>query len=57
VCGHLFTERISDKQKWLSDGGKKDIGKYRATLSNVFKELSKADRHEVKGQPGKGLVY
>ena len=43
VCGHLFTERISDEQKRLSDGGEKDIGKYRAALSNVFKELSEAE--------------
>ena len=43
VCGHLFTECISDKQKRLSNGGKKDIGKYHAALSNVFKELSEAE--------------
>jgi hypothetical protein len=43
VCGHLFTERISDEQKRLSDGGEKDIGKYRAALSNVFEELSEAE--------------
>ena len=43
MCGHLFTERISDEQKQLSDGGEKDIGKYRATLSNVFEELSEAE--------------
>src|ERR1700691_6039251 len=43
VCGHLFTERISDEQKRLSNGGEKDIGKYRAALSNVFEELSEAE--------------
>ena len=43
MCGHLFTERISDEQKQLSDGGEKDIGKYRAALSNVFEELSEAE--------------
>ena len=43
MCGHLFTERISDEQKRLSNGGEKDIGKYRAALSNVFEELSEAE--------------
>ena len=43
MCGHLFTERISDEQKRLSNGGEKDIGKYRAALSNVFEELNKAE--------------
>jgi len=40
VCAHLFTDRISDEQKRLSDDGEKDIGKYRAALSNIFEELS-----------------
>jgi hypothetical protein len=40
ACGHIFADRISDEQKALSDGGEKDIGKYRAALANVFEQLS-----------------
>ena len=40
VCGQLFTDRISDEQKRFSDAGEKDIGKYRAALSNIFEKLS-----------------
>ena len=40
VCAHLFSGRISDKQKELSDDGEKDIGKYCTALSTVFEELS-----------------
>jgi len=43
VCSHLFSGRISDEQKRLSDGVEKDIGKYRAALSNVFEELSEEE--------------
>jgi hypothetical protein len=43
VCAHLFADRISDEHKRLSDGGDKDIGKYRAALSNVFEELSEEE--------------
>jgi len=42
VCAHLFTDRISDEQKRLSDG-EKDIGKYRAALSAIFEELSEEE--------------
>ena len=42
VCAHLFTARISDEQKRLSDGDK-EIGKYRAALSAVFEELSEEE--------------
>ena len=40
VCAHLFSDRISDEQKRLSDDGEKDISKYCAALSAVFEELS-----------------
>ena len=43
MCGQVFTDRVSDKQKRLSDAGKKDIGKYRAALSNIFEQLSEAE--------------
>jgi hypothetical protein len=43
VCSHLFTARISDEQKLLSDGGEKAIGKYRAALANVFDNLSEEE--------------
>ena len=45
VCSHIHTDRISEEQKSLSEAGEKDIRKYRAALSNVFKALSE---HEVK---------
>jgi len=44
VCSYLFTARISDEQKLLSDGGEKDIGKYRAALANVFDNLTSVKR-------------
>lgn len=40
MCTHLFADRISEEHKILSDGGEKDIGKYRAALANVFEQLS-----------------
>jgi hypothetical protein len=43
VCGYIFAEQISEEQKRLSDGGEKDIRKYRAALSNIFEELSDAE--------------
>jgi hypothetical protein len=43
VCAHLFSDRISDEQKQLSDDGEKDIRKYHAALSAVFEELSDAE--------------
>jgi hypothetical protein len=43
VCGQIFNARISDEQKSLSDGPDKDIGKYRAALSNVFDNLSEEE--------------
>jgi hypothetical protein len=43
VCSYLFTARISDEQKSLSDGGEKEIGKYRAALANVFDNLSEEE--------------
>jgi len=48
VCSHIFTARISDEQTKLSGGGEKDIGKYRAALLNVFKNLSKAELKECE---------
>jgi hypothetical protein len=43
VSAHIFTEHISNEQRKLSDDGDKDIGKYHATLVNVFNELTKAE--------------
>ena len=43
MCGQVFTDRVSEEQKWLSDAGEKDIGKYRAALSNIFEQLSEAE--------------
>jgi hypothetical protein len=43
VSAHIFTERISNEQQKLSDDGDKDIGKYCATLANVFNKLTKAE--------------
>jgi hypothetical protein len=43
VCGNLFADRISAEQIKLSDGGEKDIGKYRPALANVFEQLSEAE--------------
>ena len=43
MCGHLLANRVSEEQKKLSDGGKKDIGKYRAALATVFEQLSEAE--------------
>jgi hypothetical protein len=43
VCAHLFSGRISDEQKRLSDDGEKDIGKYRAALSTVFEGLNEEE--------------
>jgi hypothetical protein len=34
---------VSIEQKALSDGGEKDIGKYRAALSKVFDDLSEEE--------------
>ncbi len=48
MCGQLFSDRISDEQKRLSDGGEKDIGKYRAALSNVFDELNEEEKKQCK---------
>jgi hypothetical protein len=45
VCSHIFVDWISKEHKMLSNGGEKDIGKYCATLSNVFEVL---DNEEVK---------
>ena len=43
MCAHLFSDRISNEQKKLSDDGEKDIGKYRAALSNIFEALNKEE--------------
>jgi len=43
VCTYIFAERISNEKKRLSDGGEKDIGKYRPALLNIFEELSEAE--------------
>ena len=43
MCGQVFTDRVSEEQKRLSDAGEKDIGKYHATLSNIFEQLSEAE--------------
>ncbi len=43
ACGHIFADQVSIEQKALSDGGEKDIGKYRAALSKVFDDLSEEE--------------
>ena len=48
VCSHVFSDHISEEQKRLSDGGEKDIGKYRAALATVFEELSEAEMKQCK---------
>jgi len=48
VCSHVFSDRISEEQKRLSDGGEKDIGKYRAALATIFEELSEAEMKQCK---------
>ena len=48
VCGKLYTDRVSNEQKRLSDNGDKDIGKYRAALTNVFEELDEDDVKECE---------
>jgi hypothetical protein len=48
VCSHLFAGRISDEQKSLSDGGEKDIGKYRPALTTVFEQLSEAELQQCE---------
>jgi len=48
VCSHLFSDHISDEHKRLSDGGDKDIGKYRAGLSSVFDELSEDELQQCE---------
>jgi hypothetical protein len=41
-------QRISDEHKSLSDGGEKDIRKYRAALANVFDNLSEEEVKRCK---------
>jgi hypothetical protein len=48
VCSHEFSDRISDEQKRLSENGEKDIGKYRAALSNVFGDLTDEQRKQCE---------
>ena len=48
MCSHLFAGRISDEQKSLSDGGEKDIGKYRPALTTVFEQLSEAELQQCE---------
>ena len=47
-CGQVFTDHVSEEQKRLSDAGEKDIGKYRAVLSNVFEQLSEAEQKQCE---------
>ena len=48
VCGHPYTDCISNEQKMLSDGTEKDIGKYHAALANVWNELTEEDHKQCK---------
>ena len=48
VCGHIYTDRISEEQKAYSENGEKDIGKYCAALANVFEALSKGELKECE---------
>ena len=43
MCGQVFTDRVSEEQKRLSDTGEKDISKYCTTLSNIFEQLSEVE--------------
>ena len=43
MCSHIYVDCILDKQKALSNKGEKNIGKYHATLTNVFEALSEAE--------------
>ena len=44
MCGHHYSDRVSEEQKKLSDGGEKDIGKYHAALATVFNTLTAEER-------------
>ena len=48
ACGHLHMDRISKKQKSLSNNGEKDIGKYHSTLAHVFDALTDAKLQECE---------
>ena len=52
-------DRISKEHKILCNGGKKDIGKYRAALSNVFEALNEEEvkrLEELADKPANSLT-
>ena len=48
VCRHHYAERVSDEQKRLSEGSKKDIGKYHAASATVFNALTMTKRKKCE---------
>ena len=48
VCGHHYSNRVSEEHKKLSDSGEKDIGKYHAALATVFNTLTAEERQRCK---------
>jgi hypothetical protein len=50
VCGQIYTDRVSNEQKKLSDDGEKDIGKYHAALVKVFAQLSEDEQRECESR-------
>jgi hypothetical protein len=50
VCGQIYTDRVSDEQKKLSDDGDKAIGKYHAALAKVFTQLSEDEQRECESR-------
>ena len=53
MCSHIHADHISDEQKALSNKGEKNIGKYCATLTNVFEALSEAEIKRCEDIVGK----
>jgi len=43
VCGQIFTERVSDEQKRLSEHGDKAIRTYQTALASVMEALTEAE--------------
>ena len=48
ICGHHHAEHVSDEQKRLSEGSKKDIGKYHAASATVFNALTMTKRKKCE---------
>ncbi|KIM74941.1 hypothetical protein PILCRDRAFT_14005 [Piloderma croceum F 1598] len=54
VCSHIFVDQISKEHKILSNGGEKDIRKYRAALSNVFEVLNEEEMQTLEDNSDRG---